>query len=412
MSKQRYKLWSAIVLICGWWLVFLLTPRSLLAQERSTPWIHEVAWGDTLSTIAQRYGVSVQSVVEANHLSDANHIYAGQRLVIPRSQAPPDSGPSTPEATHLVQPGETLFRIAISYGITVEQIMSANELASPERIYAGQVLIIPKPHAVYDGGVAVSEVLVGAGGVHTVQAGETLFSIAQGYGVSVEALAVANRLLNPSQIYAGQTLLIPGAAASAEVGYTAKQSSSTHIVRVGDTLFSIARQYGVSVWTLAQVNHISNPSLLYADQVLTIPAPDALSRPSGEVQGPVGKSIVVDLSEQRTYVYENGELLWVFVVSTGIPGADTWLGEFSIQNKIPTAYAATWDLQMPWWLGFYWAGSLQNGFHALPILSNGLRLWESLLGHPASYGCIILSDADAQTLYNWAEIGTPVSVVP
>jgi lipoprotein-anchoring transpeptidase ErfK/SrfK len=121
---------------------------------------------------------------------------------------------------------------------------------------------------------------------------------------------------------------------------------------------------------------------------------------------------VVDLSDQRTYVYENGALLWTFVVSTGMPGSETWQGNFQIQNKIPVAYAATWDLQMPWWLGFYWAGSLQNGFHALPILSNGVRLWEGLLGQPASYGCVILSEADAQSLYNWAEIGTPVSVVP
>ncbi|HLF00547.1 MAG TPA: L,D-transpeptidase, partial [Anaerolineales bacterium] len=74
------------------------------------------------------------------------------------------------------------------------------------------------------------------------------------------------------------------------------------------------------------------------------------------------------------------------------------------------AYAATWNLQMPHWLGIYWAGRLQNGIHALPILSNGEKLWAGWLGTPVSYGCVILGDVEAETLYNWAEVGTPVSI--
>jgi lipoprotein-anchoring transpeptidase ErfK/SrfK len=130
------------------------------------------------------------------------------------------------------------------------------------------------------------------------------------------------------------------------------------------------------------------------------------------VESASGKLVRVDLSEQRTYVYQDGQLLWTFVVSTGLPGSNTWTGTFHVQNKLPNAYAANWDLQMPHWLGIYWAGSLQNGFHALPILSNGQRLWEGVLGQPVSYGCIVLGVEDAQHLYNWAEIGTEVNIVP
>ena len=61
-------------------------------------------------------------------------------------------------------------------------------------------------------------------------------------------------------------------------------------------------------------------------------------------------------------------------------------------------------------MGIYWAGSLENGIHALPILSNGQTLWAGYLGTPVSFGCIILSTANAQTLYHWAEVGTPVIV--
>jgi hypothetical protein len=65
---------------------------------------------------------------------------------------------------------------------------------------------------------------------------------------------------------------------------------------------------------------------------------------------------------------------------------------------------------MPYWLGIYWAGSLENGIHALPILPSGQRLWQGYLGTPVSYGCVILGTIEAQTLYNWAEVGTPVVI--
>ena len=67
---------------------------------------------------------------------------------------------------------------------------------------------------------------------------------------------------------------------------------------------------------------------------------------------------------------------------------------------------------MPDWMGIYWSGDLEDGFHALPILANGQRLWDTSLGTPVSYGCIVLSAQDAQTLYDWAEIGTPVYIQP
>jgi hypothetical protein len=65
---------------------------------------------------------------------------------------------------------------------------------------------------------------------------------------------------------------------------------------------------------------------------------------------------------------------------------------------------------MPHWLGIYWAGSLENGIHALPILPNGQRLWEGYLGTPVSYGCVILGTQEARTLYSWAEVGTSVII--
>jgi lipoprotein-anchoring transpeptidase ErfK/SrfK len=164
----------------------------------------------------------------------------------------------------------------------------------------------------------------------------------------------------------------------------------------------------VTVAFLASANNLNNPSLIYAGQVLTIPSAEANGGPPPAGGG--NKLILVDISEQRMYVYQDGGLLWSFVVSTGEPGRDTRPGTYSVLNKIPNAYAATWNLWMPNWLGIYWAGSLQNGIHALPILSNGLRLWDGYLGSRVSYGCVILGIAEAQMLYDWAEVGTPVNI--
>ena len=108
------------------------------------------------------------------------------------------------------------------------------------------------------------------------------------------------------------------------------------------------------------------------------------------------------------YVWQGNTLIYNWVCSTGEPGRNTAAGQFQILNKIPEAWASTWSLRMPYWLGIYQAGPLQNGIHALPINPNGTLLWDGYLGTPVSYGCIILSTANARTLYNWAEIGTPV----
>ena len=121
------------------------------------------------------------------------------------------------------------------------------------------------------------------------------------------------------------------------------------------------------------------------------------------------KYILVDISEQHMYVYEGYVLIYSFVASTGMNNA-TRVGHFAVQSKIPNAYGATWNIWMPNWLGIYWAGGLENGIHALPILPNGATLWAGFLGRPVSYGCVVLGIYESNLLYDWAEIGTPVEI--
>lgn len=121
------------------------------------------------------------------------------------------------------------------------------------------------------------------------------------------------------------------------------------------------------------------------------------------------KYILVDISDQHMYVYEDDALIYSFVASTGMNNA-TRTGTFAVQSKIPSAYGSTWDIWMPYWLGIYWAGGLENGIHALPILPNGATLWAGFLGRPVSYGCVVLGSYEASLLYDWAQIGTTVEI--
>jgi LysM repeat protein len=111
---------------------------------------------------------------------------------------------------------------------------------------------------------------------YTVQRGDTLYSIARRYGTTVQAIAQANGILNPAYIYAGQVLCIPSGGAPPPV------TGGYYTVQRGDTLYSIARRYGTSVWAIAMANNISNPSLIYPGQALLIPglAPSPAPPPS------------------------------------------------------------------------------------------------------------------------------------
>lgn len=153
------------------------------------------------------------------------------------------------------------------------------------------------------------------------------------------------------------------------------------------------------------------PGLIVMEIIENTPIPTAGAAQSRESVPSYGgsKYILVDISEQHMYVYEGDMLLYSFVASTGMNNA-TRVGTFQVQSKIPMAYGSTWNIWMPSWLGIYWAGGLENGIHALPILSNGATLWAGFLGRPVSYGCVVLGTYDAQVLFDWAEIGIPVEI--
>jgi lipoprotein-anchoring transpeptidase ErfK/SrfK len=182
-----------------------------------------------------------------------------------------------------------------------------------------------------------------------------------------------------------------------------------HVVQSGETLSSIGRDYGIPYPWIQQAN--PNLGALSIGQSITIPSPDVML-PLPVVEG---KRIIVSIAQQRVWVYEGGALKWEWPVSTGIPDSPTAPGIFQIQSHEANAYAGNWDLWMPQFMGIYRpvpTSEFMNGFHGFPTRGGSQLLWTGDLGHPVTYGCILLSSENAELLYNWAETGVVVEIQP
>ena len=148
--------------------------------------------------------------------------------------------------------------------------------------------------------------------------------------------------------------------------------------------------------------HIFLPAIAYSGSPTPTPAPTRVPF--------AGKTILVDLSDQRVYAYAGGKLVFNFIASTGRNHL-TRPGHYKILNKIPNAYSAPWGFWMPNWMGIYYVGyNLQNGFHSLPVLPNGTKIWGNKIGSPVTYGCVVLMPNDMKKLYRWAGVGTTVVI--
>lgn len=159
---------------------------------------YTVRYGDTLSAIASRYGMTVNALVMLNGIKNANLIYPGQVLRVADSGAGSTvtkkaTTPitSTGTQTYTVQYGDTLSGIASRYGTSISALASLNGISNPNWIYPGQVLKLS------DGSSARS---------YTVRSGDTLSAIASRLGTSWTALKAKNGLANANLIYPGQTL--------------------------------------------------------------------------------------------------------------------------------------------------------------------------------------------------------------
>lgn len=221
---------------------------------------YSVKRGDTLTSIAARYGVSVSAILEANDITNPDLIRVGQQLVIPGESGEPDR-------VHVVAAGETLGKIASRYETKTSVLAELNNIGNVNLIRVGQTLKIPGSSQSSSGSAGGEQSTSGVTGFHVVAKGENLASIAAKYGITVEALAKANGITNTSMIYVGARLALSGSTYVAE----GTGSSSSYTVKSGDTLGRIAANHGVTVRDLASANGIANTNVIRIGQKLKIP---------------------------------------------------------------------------------------------------------------------------------------------
>lgn len=221
-----------------------LASGEVFSSQRSYFRTHRVRRGDTLSGLARRYKSSVKAILQANDLRSRHTIRIGQNLKIP------SPGAAMTPTVHVVRSGETLGEIARRYGVSVGRLQKQNGIKRADMIKVGSRLKVK----------ASSPTVVA---FHTVRPGETLSGIARRYGVSVSSLKRDNGIRRPEALQAGKRLRIAAARAPASVAF--------HVIRSGQTLETIARQYGTSVREIAQVNGLSDVNRVRAGQRLRLP---------------------------------------------------------------------------------------------------------------------------------------------
>lgn len=160
--------------------------------------VYTVRAGDTLGEIAARFRVSTQDILTLNPLVDPDVRITGEELRIPGS--PPPESRST--QTYVVQRGDTASGIAARFAVSLAELLRTNNMADPDQMYLGQLLQIPAS-------AAGPQTTPGASQTYTVRSGDTLFTIATRFGVTMAALQAANNITNPNAIYQGQVLKIP-----------------------------------------------------------------------------------------------------------------------------------------------------------------------------------------------------------
>lgn len=224
---------------------------------------YTVQKGDSLWSIAKRFNVGVDEIKSANNLT-SNLINVGQKLVIPGA-APSDQT----NVTYVVQKGDSLWSIANANNTTVDEIANLNDLDT-NTIYVGQILQIPNSGDLQENPSSTSDT------VYVVKSGDTLYSIALRYDTTPNAIINKNNLTS-SVLTIGQQLIIPSDPES--TGEDDITTNNTYVVQNGDSLYSISRMYGISVDDIKNANNLTS-NILTIGQVLTIPTDDVSSNTS------------------------------------------------------------------------------------------------------------------------------------
>jgi len=249
------------------------------SQETTT---HTVCAGDNIWSIAKKYGVSQEKIFKDNNLTESSIIRIGQKIIISGSQNHQGTTQSTKNqaATTVIQSyeikkGDSLWTISRVFGVSIKTIMTANNLSEDSILQVGMKLKIPTQHN------EAPQVLVAQNGqknqtageegfYYTVVSGDTLWNISRKHGVSVNTLMKVNNLKSADRLQINQKIWVSSSEKRPSPGDTSNKYQNYQI-QSGDSLWSIARRYRVSLDLLMNVNGLNQQSRLRIGQQIRIP---------------------------------------------------------------------------------------------------------------------------------------------
>ena len=288
---------------------------------------YTVQAGDSYWRIANKYGISIEELQRLNGTS-SYFLYPGQSLVVPGSASTTSgSASSTSSSTtstrsaapvaggsYTVQAGDSYWRIANKYGISISELQRLNG-TSDYNLYPGQSLKVPGSGSSSNAtassnssstSTSTTTASPSAGGSYTVQAGDSYWRIANKYGISISELQRLNGTSNYF-LYPGQSLKVPGSGSASTTPAPAATTASTtsapaetpapapstgggnYTVQAGDSYWRIANKYGISISELQRLNGTSN-YFLYPGQSIKVPGGGAAAETPAPTPAPVSQT--------------------------------------------------------------------------------------------------------------------------
>jgi len=287
--------------------------------------------GESLWTIAQNYQVSLRELSQLNDLENAERLSVGQIIKIPLPERSKDDTNRREDSEeenkydwveHIVESGENISIIAQKYYVPIEKICQLNQISEQDYVYPGQRIKIKASQQAADGikpaqdvtskdekseenNISSEEDIQPV--YYTVKPGDTLWTIAQNYNVSMEGILAVNYLSNKDVLSVGQKLEIPAMGGSNKEN--GKIKTVEYTVTKGDSLWNIAQKFDIKMHEIISINQLDNITQLSVGQKLDIPTSEGAVA-SGQETKPTVSGTQEEKPKDIIHTVQKGETLW------------------------------------------------------------------------------------------------------